>query len=180
MGSQEGGGTALVADEKFAADRNNRQIRVVALRHDLTAYRWWDAAIEHQTGGELCAMTPPGTAMNQPDKVWMSGYWARHIFWTDRFYNLVELYHPDGTPHELYVNVASPIVIAGDEVRYQDYELDVVQGAGEAPVILDADEFLAAMLEYGYDDALLLKCLHTVREVVKLLPHWRWRGAPRL
>ncbi len=64
-------------------------------------------------------------------------------YYTDRWYNIFEIAHSDGTRKGWYCNVAEPAQIHDDEIEQIDLLLDVwVDPQGKA-LILDEDEFAA-------------------------------------
>ncbi len=67
-------------------------------------------------------------------------------YYADRWFDVQEVASADGRRRGWYCDVAEPAVIAADQVRLVDLELDVwVSAAGEA-VVLDEDEFAASRL----------------------------------
>lgn len=80
----------------------------------------------------------------------MTAHFIRAYYWFDRPYNLLEVYRPHGELEEIYVHVASPMVVKNGEILYTDYELDVVKPAGDVATIVDEDEFVEATARYGY------------------------------
>jgi protein associated with RNAse G/E len=62
-------------------------------------------------------------------------------YYTDRWYNIFEIAHADGTRKGWYCNVAAPAHIHNDEIEQIDLLLDVwVDPKGKA-LLLDEDEF---------------------------------------
>jgi protein associated with RNAse G/E len=73
--------------------------------------------------------------------------------------------------------VASPARRSAEGIEYCDYELDVVKRVGQPPEVIDEDEFVAAISQYGYSAELQAECRRAVLEAVALVEGWRWPGA---
>ncbi len=72
------------------------------------------------------------------------GDWFTEHYYTDRWFNVQEVVRADGRRKGWYCDIAEPTVIAAEQIRLIDLELDVwVSAAGEA-VVLDKDEFRAS------------------------------------
>lgn len=152
-------------------------VTVRALRADETCYRWWTATIERAAGGLVVTRNAPGHRVEGPGGGWISRHAIRAFYWLDRPYNLLEVYRPDGSLEELYVHIASPATIDGHEIRYTDHELDVVRRAGEAPVVVDEDDFARAVIAYQHTPAFQAARWAAVREALQLVEQWTLGGS---
>ena len=63
------------------------------------------------------------------------------MLWDDRWYNVISARREGRAFY--YVNIATPVEFDGAQFHYIDLDLDVWWFAGEAPRLLDEDEFLA-------------------------------------
>ena len=94
----------------------------------------------------------------------------RSYYWPGRRHNLLEIYGADGQLVELYADITSPVEVRENEIAFIDHELDVSQLAGQAPRIVDQDEFAAAAVAFGYSDAVSYTHLDVYkRQVVEVL-----------
>lgn len=152
------------------------QITVTAMRADGTPYRWCAATVLSVTPDEVVVYTPPGTWMHEPGgKGWPFKLGGYSYYWKDRPYNLSECYTEAGEFALLYIHIASPPGISAGEIRYHDYELDVIRRPGEQPQVLDEDEFAAAIVTYGYTPAFQESCREAVAEALDLIERWHPR-----
>lgn len=156
-------------------------IWVRLFKSDGSAYRWWQTRVESVTAECLITYTPAGNKVfHNPDHyrnpIYITKHDMRTFYWPSRRHDLLEVYSPDGSLYEYYVNITSPVEIVDDEVRFIDHELDVQMYAGQAPQILDQDEFAEAAVLYGYSDAFVRECYVLAEEVIGLLAAWQPLG----
>ena len=140
---------------------------------DRTCYRWWQATVVEVTDETIVTQSMPGNTVFQPTENWISQYGIRTTYWFDRPYNLLEVRNPDGSLLEIYVNIASPLRLKGNELHFTDYELDVVMHADQAPEIVDQDEFAEATEKFGYSEAFQAHCWEAADEAVELARSWK-------
>lgn len=160
-----------------------QQIRYIACKADGQPYRWNTAWVAEVQPDCIILNMPPGVPMEGPKYGTPTTLRTRHYLWLNRPYNLFESYHPDGSPRALYVNIASRPTLLEGEIRYTDYELDLVRRHDEPKVhLLDEDEFQEAILQYGYTPEFQSNCWAAVKEARALLKGWSWHpaGAPPL
>jgi protein associated with RNAse G/E len=151
-------------------------LQVTASRYDGTPYRWWEAQVERVTPGCVVTFASAGGLVNQPDGGWRSPVSVRTFYWTDRLFNLSEVYATDTGRSGLYVHIASTPRFGEGGLRYHDHELDVVQYAGETARVVDEDEFAEAVKRYGYSTELQANCRQAVAEALQLVDRWIWPG----
>jgi protein associated with RNAse G/E len=144
------------------------------MHSDGSVHRWWPAVVEWVTGREVSTIAEVGTYFDGPPETagFRHRFWSRMIYWTDRPYNLMELYEPDGRFFELYANVAGPATIEGKKIQYTDLELDVVKKPKRPARIVDEDEFEAAAQQYGYAPEFQRCCREAAEEARELLERW--------
>jgi len=69
-------------------------------------------------------------------------------YYTDRWYNIFEIYdRDDNVLKGWYCNLTRPAIVVDGRVEYADLFLDLWVGADGAQTVLDEDEFLAAELD---------------------------------
>lgn len=163
---------APLADPPFA---EGQLVQITALRYDGTPYRWWEARVERVTSTCVVAYAPAGSVVHHPGGAdWHSPGAVRSFYWTDRPYNLNEIYQRDRETSGLYVHIASPPQYVAGGIRYHDYELDVNQYVGQAAEVLDEDEFVEAARHYGYSPEFQADCRTAVEEALRLVDTWIW------
>lgn len=95
-------------------------------------------------------------------------------YYSDRWYNIFELYDGEGTLKGWYCNVTRPALITFDEVLSEDLELDLLVSPDRSQIRLDdEDEFAARLLERD-DPAAYAAALAAVEELKLLVA----AGAP--
>ena len=69
-------------------------------------------------------------------------------FYTDRWYNVFEIYdRDDGSLKGWYCNIGFPAILEQGSVSYIDLALDLWVGADDKQTVLDEDEFLALPID---------------------------------
>ncbi len=91
-----------------------------------------DVVVLHQAAGM------PITTWNG---VWTPDCDARIYFWRDRWFNVIQSWHTDGSLKEYYCNVITPARVVDDELHWNDLDLDVSVQADGTYRILDEDEW---------------------------------------
>ena len=151
------------------------EVTVRAYKWNRTCYRWWNAEVVDVTDEMIVTHAAPEHSIFQPTGGWVSQYDVRATYWFDQPYNLLEVRNPDGTLYEIYINIASPLRLKGDELHFTDYELDVVMHAGKAPMIIDQDEFAQAIDTFGYSVAFQEHCWQAAHRAIVLAESWLLR-----
>src|SRR5258706_3686787 len=62
-------------------------------------------------------------------------------YYTDRWFNIFDIAHANGTRKGWYCNVAEPAVISEEQIKQVDLLLDIWVNPKGEPLILDEDEF---------------------------------------
>ena len=156
-----------------------RTLTVVATKADGAWYRTWQAYVERHEANLLVTVGVPGShTLDRERGDWTMQNYIRGYYWFDRPLNLLEIFAPDGTLIQIYVNVGSPPVLDGDRLTFADYELDVsLEGEGP-PRILDEDEFAAATVRYGYSAEFQAHCRAAAQAGLALAASWTPGTAP--
>ena len=153
-------------------------ITMRAYKTDGTCYRWWTATVEAIEPGLVVTATPAGHRLHTPDGDWISRWAVRSTYWPDRWYSLLEVYQPDGTLAEIYVNINSPVEIDDAQLCYTDYELDVSRELPHPARLVDEDEFEEAALKYGYSAEFQRTCYRVAQTAIEIANNWVAKGMP--
>ena len=87
-------------------------------------------------------------------------------FYSDRWYNIFEIYDRDDNQFKgWYCNIGKPAIIVDNFVSYVDLALDLWVSANGKQTILDEDE----LEELNLDDELKQKVYHALHELQALL-----------
>jgi protein associated with RNAse G/E len=148
-------------------------IHVRTLHADGQPYRSWQAVVEHATHDCLVTLSLLGSLVHDArgDRITKSR--MRDHYWSDRLYNLIEVFSEDGTIQELYANVATPPVMTEHGFDVTDHELDVSWLPGQPARIVDEDEFTAAAGIYGYSLEFQVACRAAAIEALRLVETWQ-------
>ncbi len=118
-------------------------------------------------------------------------YHALDLYWSDRFYNLTVMWHPDWRPRMHYVNIATPATWDDGTLRFIDLDLDVIWYADSGAVILDdEDEFELHQVRFSYPSDLIAQVQRAADDVRDLIARsaypfdgslfaWRPDGSPK-
>ena len=94
-------------------------------------------------------------------------------FYSDRWYNIFEIYDRDDNHFKgWYCNICKPAIIEDDFVSYVDLALDLWVSASGKQTVLDEDE----LEELNLDDELKQKVYEGLHEVQKFLTQYRNSG----
>lgn len=153
-------------------------IEIRVLKADGRLYRRWQSTVERVEPDRVVTINRAGDRVTGPGGGWTMKQANRTIYWFDRPYNLVEMYHPDGRLKQIYIHIASPAHLSDAVLTYTDHELDVVKRPGQPLCIRDEDEFATACAEFGYSDDFQYGCRCSVEEAMNLALQWKPQGAP--
>jgi protein associated with RNAse G/E len=148
-------------------------ITVHALHADGQWYRRWPTTVESINDACIVTYSPANCPLE--DAVRGSRTLPRAIrayYWFDRFYNLVEEFAADGSLDEIYINIAGAPQMVEGGFSFIDHELDVSKQIGQPAVILDEDEFEAAIKQYGYQPEFIARCRAAVEAARELAERW--------
>jgi protein associated with RNAse G/E len=154
-------------------------IRIRAFKACGNCYRWWPATVEAIDEERVITMSRVGHTVRGPKGGWVSRFDMRGVYWFNRPYNLVEVYLPSGKLKQVYIHIASPAAIDEATVTYTDHELDIVRRPGQPIKVVDENEFVEAVEEYGYTPQFQRFCRHAVSEALHLAASWRPVGPPQ-
>ncbi len=105
--------------------------------------RYSGEIIEHLTHGVVIGATWTLPARDLGYTIFEPGDQFTEHYYTDRWYNIFDIAHADGTRKGWYCNVAEPARISDKEIEQIDLLLDLwVDPQGNA-LVLDEDEFEA-------------------------------------
>ena len=153
-------------------------VTVRAHKYDGREYRRWQV--------HFVAVVPGGALLDAVFNSFVEGRTpffggdrAVEYFYTDRGYNVITGYAPDGTLRAAYCNICTPASFVstpdGPEIHFVDLDLDVLVWPDGRCDVTDEDDFAENTVRYGYPDQLQ----RDAREAVEaLLAVVRDRGAP--
>ena len=155
------------------------KIQACSCKTDGTVYRSWQATIESMDANLIVTIAPAGSVVNHKDgRQSAIAHHYRSYYWADKFYNLIEIFEPDGSLVELYINIASPPTFENGIFSFKDHELDVVKNFPNEARIIDEDEFLEAVDTYHYTKEFQEQMYAAAREALELANTWNARSSP--
>ncbi|MGH7486752.1 MAG: DUF402 domain-containing protein, partial [bacterium] len=157
-------------DQAASTSLNGQAIAVRKLRFDGTVD--WEIAgflISRQKSG-LVVGHPQGTPVLVNGR---PGWHVRsnpllHFLWTDRYYSIYDTCEPHGRRH-WYGNVQTPVCFRGDVISYIDLDLDIVKERGQAPKLVDVDEFLKQSRALSYPCEVIDRAWDAAGHLLRLL-----------
>jgi len=145
-------------------------------------HRWWQDQVEAVDDACVVVYSAIGSPIHHnPDRfpaaIFPLSHTIRSYYWPGRRHNLLEIYDADGALVELYADITSPVEIVEGEIRFTDHELDVSFLTGQAPQIVDQDEFAEAAVAFGYTDEFVRQGYELAEALLAVLAGWQPRGA---
>lgn len=152
---------------------------VHACKTDGTVYRSWRATVESVTSDLLVTVAPAGSSVfNIKGEDYPIQHHYRAYYWFDKFYNLLEVFEPDGSLVHIYINIASPPEFNDDVLSFKDHELDVSKVLPHTAKLVDEDEFTEAVVKYNYSPEFQDKMYAAAREALELAENWNAKPCP--
>lgn len=154
-------------------------IHVRACKADGTVYRSWHTTIESVGTDWIVTISPFNSAIFDLAR---GRSFTKHIlrsyYWFNKFYNLVEVFSPDGVLEKIYLNLASLPRFEHGCMSFTDYELDVSKMPHEPARLLDEDEFAEAILQYHYTEEFQHEIHLAAGEAMRLADVWQAKPVP--
>jgi protein associated with RNAse G/E len=155
--------------------RAGDDIAIRALHSDRVMYRWRRALVEEVRADRVVTYAGVGGAILSPayGRVVARDH-VRSIFYLDRPYSVFEFHHTGGRPTPaIYVNMNAPAEVSEAGITYVDHELDVAKNPGRPALIVDEDEFVVAIAQYGYSPAFQEGVRAAAEEGLRVAESWR-------
>ena len=155
-------------------------IHVRARKTDGTVYRSWHARIESVETDSIVTTSGPGERVFDLVRGhYFTSHIVRSYYWFDKYYNLIEVFEPDGILVKIYLNIAAPLQFDGDGgMSFIDHELDVSKRLPHAAILVDEDEFAEAAHKYHYTEEFQRRMYATAHEALALADSWQAKPVP--
>jgi protein associated with RNAse G/E len=150
-----------------------RPTPILIRKYDGSFHRRWPARYVTKRGplylltfahGDLVSRTPDPA---DDPVAWPARFGGDIYLWDDRWYNASRTRRDGRTWY--YVNIATPAEFDGAQFTCVDLDLDVSWYTGEAPRVLDEEEFLAHSLAMRYPAAVIEHARAAVDDVLGLI-----------
>ena len=121
----------------------------MGFKHDGSIHRVWDKACKVYEDDEKIMISNAKTLIREYDgRIWMAKEPSVTIYYKHRWFNIIGIIRGEGVHY--YCNIASPVIIEDDVIKYVDYDLDLVKTVSGELKVLDEDEYKENKERYGY------------------------------
>ena len=97
----------------------------MGFKHDGSIHRVWDKACKVYEDDEKIMISNAKTLIREYDgRIWMAKEPSVTIYYKHRWFNIIGIIRGEGIHY--YCNIASPVIIEDDVIKYVDYDLDFV------------------------------------------------------
>jgi len=152
----------------------NGTIVLRSRKHDGSLNYEWPAQVEYQRGSLIVLYTPAGT-LYQGKKAGTFGHPQRQFLWTDRWYNIVQIYRwSAGLGVRHYINIATPAQLDGRIVTFTDLDLDLDVDHLWNVTLRDEDEYAAHSARWSYTPAMRHNAEHALIEAQQQIEARAW------
>jgi len=128
-------------------------VTIRALKYDGREYRRWQATYSTAVSGGV-VLEAVFSAVVEGRTPFFGGDRAVEYFYTDRGYNVIAGYAPDGSLRACYCNICTPAQFAntptGTEISFVDLDLDLLVWPDSHCELTDEAEFAQNSMAYGY------------------------------
>jgi len=128
-------------------------VTIRALKYDGREYRRWQATYNATVSGGV-VLEAVFSAVVEGRTPFFGGDRAVEYFYTDRGYNVIAGYAPDGSLRACYCNICTPAQFAntptGAEISFIDLDLDLLVWPDGRCELIDEAEFAQNSIAYGY------------------------------
>jgi len=145
----------LMKDEKLII---GKKYEIHAYKHDGKIHRSWDEAVLLEINDDYLVFGNEKTKVTESDgRTWRTKEPAVLYFFYKSWYNIIGQYKKNGIYY--YCNIASPIIIEEDTIKYVDYDLDLRVFPDGSFKVLDRGEYKyhKKLMHYSNEIDLILK-----------------------
>ena len=125
----------------------------MGVKHDGSIHRVWDKACKVYEDDEKIMISNAKTLIREYDgRMWMAKEPSLTTYYKHRWFNIIGIIRSEGVHY--YCNIASPIIIEDDVIKYIDYDLDFKVDPSYNVKILDEFEYKNHKKIYNYSSDL--------------------------
>lgn len=149
----------------------SRSVRVVSRKHDGSLRDEYETQLVEATDEAFTLLSPPGT----PYLDHRVGSWQTapdgllELYFPYRWYNVWHICEQTSGANLMYINLATPAVLRGDQLEWVDLDLDYRVHVDHSVELLDEAEFAENTLRFGYPPELVAQVRAACREIEALL-----------
>lgn len=143
-----------------------KQIAVHSTKYDGSIHYRYPATLVRAEPNLLMLYGAPGTLLESYRGPLRASAHTLELYWSDRFYNLLVLWHENWQPRMHYVNIATPATWDTGVLHFIDLDLDVIWDAALNTIVVDdEDEFMLHQARFGYPAELVAQARQSSDEV---------------
>ena len=155
------------------------KIHVCACKADGSIYRSWHTTIESVDTDSIVTISPAGSSVNDgKGGTHPIAHHLRSYYWLEKYYNLIEVFDPNGELVEIYINIASPPEFENGVMSFKDHELDIIKYPFKTAQLIDEDEFAEAAVKYQYTQEFQDRMYAVAEETLELANTWKAGPCP--
>lgn len=130
------------------------ECHIQSYKHNGALHRTWCKTILMEANEQRIVVVSDQTDVvdSKPYHRWTTIEPAICFFYPDKWYNVIAMIRKKGI--HFYCNVASPLLIEDNIIKYIDYDLDIKIDALDKMCVLDEDEFLQHSIQMHYSEEL--------------------------
>lgn len=135
-----------------------KKYEIHGYKHNSKIHRAWDEAVLLEIHDDYLIFGNEKTKVTESDgRTWRTKEPAVLFFFKDSWYNIIGQYKKDGIYY--YCNMASPIIIEENTIKYIDYDLDLRVFPDGSFKVLDRGEYKyhKSLMNYSQDIDTILK-----------------------
>ncbi len=127
-----------------------------SMKYDGSQHYRYAVTEMQRTDDALWVYTPPGVLVMSYRGGGLTRYHGLHLFFVDRYYNMLVQWHADWQPRMHYVNIATPARWDDGAVRWVDLDIDLIwRSTSDVVLTDDEDEFADHQVRFAYPAALI-------------------------
>jgi protein associated with RNAse G/E len=145
-------------------------ITVRVLKHDGAEHRRWTAKLKSREG-ELIVLDAEFEVEVTHESLGAIPKGTRTIeyYWLNRWYNVFQFLHNDGSTRLFYCNINTPPAMEDNVITYVDLDIDLLIGPDLSYKVLDLEEFRANAQLYQYSDETRQNARAAVEELKQMI-----------
>ena len=143
-------------------------VSIHAYKHNSNLYRIWDRASVFSDDEDMLVLINEDVLVTEVNgRKWKTSEPAVWFFFKKEWFNVISMFKQKGINY--YCNLASPLIIEGNTIKYVDYDLDIKVFHDNSYKILDLREFNRNRLEWNYPREIVEEIWEAVDKLKKMI-----------
>lgn len=145
-----------------------KKYEIHSYKHNGKIHRSWDEAILIEINNDYLVFSNEKTKVIEADgRTWRTKEPAILYFFYNKWFNIIGQYKKKGIYY--YCNIASPLIIEENTIKYIDYDLDLRVFPDGSFKVLDRREYKYHKILMKYSDSLDFILKSELTELIKML-----------